>query len=312
VFCGILIIRRDSRIRCARKAWESLANRVGLYTMPVGSFRVTITGFSSGVGKACAEILHDYPSVSIVTIGRSATRFDQVFADLRNKESVIQASRELCARWYSASESSSAGSDIVINNAGVFSADNLMDVWRVNVRAPCLLTESVVSRFLETTPKNRSLRFVQVASRLEKQSELTADQLRTRANSSSDISIPVSAMNSYADSKRELVLHTAYMSQKYQNNKILSFVAITPGMVNTNLGRHSTNRLIWWLSAPIRFLFLRHPIEGAVHVLCAAFSDPSLTGVYFGDNGEIIENIVETRDVAAGELVSKIVNRVVS
>ena len=201
---------------------------------------------------------------------------------------------EISRRWYS-SESCSPGQDIVINNAAVYDHSSNDKVWRTNLLAPCYITEKLVRSFLNYLLHDmRALRIVQVGSRLESRSNMNRDTLG---------GIISSTVVSYADSKRGLLMHSAYMSKKYKHEKSLSFCVVTPGMVNTNLGKSSVWRLVWWLSYPLRFICTRHPIEGAVSVLWAAFGCPTETGVYLGD-GVVLERIVDTRDSLVGQVLS--------
>jgi hypothetical protein len=57
----------------------------------------------------------------------------------------------------------------------------------------------------------------------------------------------------------------------------------------------------------MRWLFVRHPIEGAVPVLWAAFGCPTESGVFTADQS-ILERISGTRNEKDGAIVSQIVN----
>ena len=295
IVCGALIARRVYRIRCSVSKWRRLARDLGLDNSLVGTFRIAITGVSSGIGKACRDLLSEFPSCSVIGLGRSRSSGADIVVDLRSLSGVTRAIDDVNALWYANNESSLRGQDIIINNAGIFAGHGLADLWRVNLLSPCFLTESLASKFVAHGAEHRSLRFVQVTSRLEKQSALELENCEEILTSGLRGSNPYSSMRSYADSKRALILHTAYMAGAFSDTKKLTFVAVTPGMVNTNLGTQSVSTVVWWITSPLRFLLLRHPIEGAVAVLSAAFSDMPQTGVYFGDDGDVMENIVETR-----------------
>lgn len=308
LLCGALVARHVYRIRCSVSKWRRFARHLGLDNAPAGTYRIAITGVSSGIGKACGDLLREFPSCSVMGMGRSRASGTDIWVDLRSLHGVTRAIDDVYARWYAGNESSLRGRDIIINNAGIFSGHDLADLWRVNLLSPCFLTESLASKFDAHGAENRSLRFVQVTSRLEKQSALESDNIQEILTGGLRGSNHQSSMRNYADSKRALILHTAYMSGVFSDDKKkLTFVAVTPGMVNTNLGTQSVSSLVWWITAPLRFLLLRHPIEGAVAVLSAAFSDMSHTGVYFGDDGETMESIVETRGTRLGKCVSDIV-----
>ena len=80
-------------------------------------------------------------------------------------------------------------------------------------------------------------------------------------------------MKEYATSKQCQICFTKSLASEF-SPKIVSSFAVTPGMVNTSLGRY---HWLFTISAPIRFAFLATPEAGARPVVVAA-SDPSLMG----------------------------------
>ena len=305
---GGLLIRRLWRIGAALRAWKAIAHLAGLPTLPPAYFRVALTGCSSGIGRACASLLSKYESVNLLRLGRSPIASSDIEVDLSDFSSVRTCVNELSGRWYKDSNELSVGQDIVINNAGIFGSSDFARVWETNLIAPAFMTEAMSNIFTESKSKGRTLRFVQVCSRLEMRSEIDRENVRTVAQNALSNQADYASVDGYADSKRCIILHTAYMCSKFASNSSLSYVTMTPGMVNTGLGRSSVSSLMWWLTVPVRFLLLRHPIEGAVAVLWAAFGCPGETGVYTAEPSEILERISHTRDVEAGRMVSEIVN----
>ena len=303
---GLLLIRRILRIRKAVSSMNHLAHMVSLDTLPRGFFRVCITGTSSGIGLACAEFLSQYTSVSIVKIGRSGTC--DIHTDLSEVNAARSCSESVERIWYRNAESPSAGLDVVINNAGLFRSTPSSRLWFVNALSPAYLTEDLTQRYIRSGLKSRALRFVQVSSRLESQSTLTPGNIWDVISGSIDGSRLASARSHYADSKREMIHHTSFMHHKYAiSNPSVSYVAVTPGMVNTSLGKSTVWGFVWFLTYPLRFLFLRSPIEGALPILWAAFGCPTESGVFTADQA-IIERISETRDPALGAVFSQIVH----
>jgi NAD(P)-dependent dehydrogenase (short-subunit alcohol dehydrogenase family) len=301
--CGT--IRRISRVRSSRKLFRELAGRSGLLSAPTGYYRVAISGVSSGIGKACLDILRDYPSVDILTLGRHTGANPTIYVDLADVNLVYQAAKNISSSWYGR-KLLSPGIDIVINNAGVFTAATPKDVWITNFISPSLITEEVTRSFSGAKAIGRSLRFVQVTSRLEKQSILDFQNFADLSQSYLSGVVSASSKDVYANSKRALIFHTASIASKYRETKSLSFLTVTPGMVNSNLGRKSVWGWLWWLTAGIRFILLRHPIEGAVAVLSAAFTDMHQTGLYMGYPGEKIEDITVSRDHEAANIASQL------
>jgi NAD(P)-dependent dehydrogenase (short-subunit alcohol dehydrogenase family) len=299
-----LVIRRILMIQRAKKAFRQIAHNSGLDVLPHGYFRVCITGTSGGIGKACKELLSQYGSVSLLSVSRRGVV--DIITDLTDDSSVRNFVNTLRDKWYNHTDDPTAGQDIFINNAGIYQSHRPSKVWETNMVAPCFITEVLSELFLQRNIKSRMLRFVQVSSRLEAESKLACNNLRQIATDALE-NRSTSSQFHYADSKRALTLHTAYMSHKYRSHSSLSYVTVTPGMVNTELGRPSVSSIVWFLTLPIRWLFFRHPIEGAVSVLWAAFDCPSESGVFTADQ-KIIERISETRDLKAGEVITEIVN----
>lgn len=299
---GILFVRRILRIRGALIQLQQLAHRVGLDVLPAGYFRVCISGTSSGIGEACSNFLRNYRSVNVYSVGRQSP--SDFVADLTDASSIRSCSMDIEREWYKSTEAPSAGLDVFISNAGVFSAPMSSCILWTNSFAPAFLTEDLTERYIRNNIKSRMLRFVQVSSRLESKSILTSENLRVHLLNSLD---QQSATLTYADSKRAMLYHTAFMHHKFaSSHPSLSYVAVTPGMVNTALGRSSVGTLLWCLSCPVRFLLLRSPIEGALPIIWAAFGCPTESGVFTADQ-EIIEHVSNTRDPEAGRIFSDLV-----
>ena len=120
------------------------------------------------------------------------------------------------------------------------------------------------------------MRVVNVSSRLEARSRLDADMLAAAAAAD-----PAARKSSYADSKRALMLWVALRAGPL-SERGTRLAATTPGMVDTQLGRHSVRPQLWPLTKPLRWLLLRSPAEGAV-AACAAGLQPPEGG---GPGGE--------------------------
>jgi NAD(P)-dependent dehydrogenase (short-subunit alcohol dehydrogenase family) len=305
---GLLLVRRLIRIRLAQSKLHQLARICRWQILPRGYYRVAISGVSSGIGRTIVEVLQAYPTIDLIGLGRQEDTAVNIKVDLTDEVSVRAAVHDLVGRWYGNREVISPGQDVFINNAGVFASVSEDVVWKTNFISPAFITESLTSNFTNRDMKGRSLRFVQVASRLEKRSELDLSNAAYKIRNGLINRSQFVAQDIYADTKRALLLHTAFLSSLYESNERLSFMAVTPGMVNTNLGKTSVSKWIWWLSFPFRLVLLRHPIEGAVSVLWAAFGYPKESGLYTGDPDEIIEVLKNTRDTFVGGIVSETVH----
>lgn len=291
-----LFVRRFFKIRESLERWRKLVLACGLATHPPSFFRVAITGVTTGIGHELVRLLRPFPSVEIITCGRSLNSPEDIYVDLSDRLSVSNCATKLGRRWYEEKPVNPFGQDIFINNAGVFTSMNASLVWRTNLWASVSLTESVADSFANSNT-SRALRFVQLGSRLESESLLSIDNVESLYKSKIGAS-------SYSDTKRGLLEHTCYMSTKYEKNKGLSFCVVTPGMVNTELGKKSAGSILWYLSWPLRYMFTRHSIEGAVTVLWAALGCTD-NGVYLGDH-KILERISHTRNMHVGEKLSSI------
>ena len=289
--------RRIIKILYSKALLASLCEEMKFRSRPKGFFRLAITGTSSGIGKACKELLKGFDSVEVVCLSRRRTESSNISIDLLDTLSCKNCVDTLSKTWFQ--DGSNPAHNIVLHNAGIFTSTRASDVWRVNAITPCVMTEALCTAY-QGSVRDGSLRFVYVGSRLEKRSNLDESNIveTVKAALMNDSSYQKSS--AYADTKRAIMLHTSYMCKKYKDS--VSFGVVTPGMVNTNIGRTTVSPILWWITAPLRFLFLRHPIEGAVAVLHVAFSD--LNGMYFADPKEILESIPDTRDSEGGRRFS--------
>jgi NAD(P)-dependent dehydrogenase (short-subunit alcohol dehydrogenase family) len=304
---GGLIIRRFWKIYSAKRVWSRIISQYAINNLPESYFRIAISGVNSGLGRSCLELVSDFPSIHVTCLSRDQSIPNGILVELTDDASVRRCVNTLTERWYNLTLAPNVGQDIVINNAGIFGSTRSSHVWEANTVAPAFITEELSKTFAETGKTGRTLRFVQVGSRLESGSDINASNLRHYAFGALGDSDPALISSAYADSKRALMLHTRYMCETYKSVKTLSYIVVTPGMVNTNLGKRMVHPVLWWISAPLRFLFMKHPIEGAVSIISAAFGYPGETGLYTAQPGEILERLTVTRDPEAGRIVSEIV-----
>eukprot|EP00596_Hydrurales_sp_CCMP1899_P006131 CAMPEP_0119037186 /NCGR_PEP_ID=MMETSP1177-20130426/5389_1 /TAXON_ID=2985 /ORGANISM="Ochromonas sp, Strain CCMP1899" /LENGTH=205 /DNA_ID=CAMNT_0006998097 /DNA_START=440 /DNA_END=1057 /DNA_ORIENTATION=- len=163
-----------------------------------------------------------------------------------------------------------------------------------NHMGPFYLTKLLLPK-LEKTAEEENVegRVVNVSSRLEKNAtpNKTGDYSYIGwLERGPDIYTTFSA---YANSKLCNLLMTLEMARRLDgkgcDKGCVTVNAVTPGMVNTELGRFAP----YWqllLSYPLRYFMLKSPDQGASTVIYAA-TDPSLSGVtgkYFGDS-KVIE-----------------------
>ena len=226
--------------------------------------RVVITGATSGVGRELAAELARHPQVSLLLGCRDTVRAAALAVSIADASSgpAPQLARLDCldlasvrsfaeeARIFlfqtdrAAGGGGEVGLRLLVNNAGVMhapeeaSVDQIDPTWQTNFLAPFLLTETLAaSREPGSQPP---LRVVNVSSRLEKRSKLKVEALRTVASPLSDkAAVALRAASAYSDSKRALMLWVAARAPTLCQEHNTWIFASTPGMVDTELGRHS-------------------------------------------------------------------------
>ena len=240
-------VRRASRVAAARRR---LAELMAPYT----DARVVITGATSGVGAELARELSRHPSVSVLLGCRDATRGAAVAGrcgagraevarlDCLDLGSVRQFAGA-AGRFLEAGGAGGAGGlRLLVNNAGVMSApgvsaDGLEPTWQTNFLAPYLLTELLAAQ-RGASSASPPLRVVNVSSRLEKRSALTAASLPlVRAGGAAKPPAGAKRPSSYSDSKRALMLWVAARSPALAAEHSTHVHASTPGMVDTQVRR---------------------------------------------------------------------------
>lgn len=305
--------RRARRVAAARGRLTDL-----LDTAAGRDARVVITGATSGVGEELAREFSNHPSVSLLLGCRDIGRGEAVAARCGPGVTVTELDcldmssvRRFVARAQEFLEEDTddpAGLRLVVNNAGVMScparssADGFEPTWATNFLAPYLTTELLASsRNSQSAPP---LRVVNVSSRLEKQSKLTVNVLDSVANPASE---PLNKPNggirasAYSDSKRALMLWIAARSKALANDHATHVHATTPGMVDTQLGRHSMPAMLWPLTKPLRWLLLRSPAEGALAAVAVGLVDNAdNTAGHYMDAEMLLEKLPETRADQAG------------
>lgn len=207
--------------------------------------------------------------------------------------------------------------DVLVNNAGMMSGsqhttrlngtevETTFAVNHIGTMAlsmgllPALLRSSRSSRSNRSTaPANGAPRIVTVSSRLEKSAKLPLllDELESSRNGGKVAggaeASEFSTFGAYADSKQANILFTKHLATMLSTSPMVnrddppavSVFAVTPGMVNTQLGRWS---LLHTLAAPLRYFLLPTAETGAAASIFAA-CEPSLegkTGRYYGRLG---------------------------
>lgn len=268
--CLAVGIRHLSRVSQARRQLQAL-----LAPVAGKDARVVITGASSGIGNELSWQLLRHPSVTLLLGCRDKKAAEKMFARHKDRARVHQLDlldpdsvQAFCEEAHDFLKGGDDGLRMLVNNAGVMkpppAAQGFDATWQTNFLGPFLLTELLGRlRCLPGESGAQPVRVVQVSSRLERRSELDADKLEAAAKGEA------SRDTTYADSKRAMMLWISVRGQALAFKAGLYCHAATPGMVDTQLGRHSMPHWLWPFTKPLRLMLLRSPAEGALGVAAA-------------------------------------------
>jgi len=206
--------------------------------------RIVITGATSGIGRATAEILAK-SGANLVLIGRNAkegsslasrfsnsapnAQFEFIAADLSSLEQVRSAAERISAKCQRI--------DMLINNAGVRcdryerTVDGYERTFATNHLGHFLLTGLLLGRLAEAS----SARIINVTSSAAAQAEITGPWQFEAAG--------YDRRQAYAKSKLANLLFTGEFVRR--NGSRINCVAADPGVVATRFARN--NGVIAWL-----------------------------------------------------------------
>lgn len=261
--------------------------------------RIVITGATSGVGKALALELLRNSSVSLLLGCRNMEQAQRIFGgqarvqllklELLDMDSVQSFADEAHAFL----RNGQPGLRLLINNAGVMrpasqgsTAGTL--TWQTNFLGPFLLTE-LLARFRATERLSElPLCVVNVSSRLEQRSKVDDSHLEAIARGQG-------MDHAYADSKRALMLWTSVRAQNLAFKSWMFMHASTPGIVDTELGRHAFSPWLWLLTKPLRMLLMRSATEGALGSAAVGLRPQAVQnfGRYFDGETQLEDLVME-------------------
>eukprot|EP00930_Biecheleria_cincta_P049631 TRINITY_DN34828_c0_g1_i1.p1 TRINITY_DN34828_c0_g1~~TRINITY_DN34828_c0_g1_i1.p1 ORF type:complete len:348 (-),score=53.22 TRINITY_DN34828_c0_g1_i1:391-1434(-) len=292
--CLAFGLRHLHRISKARRRLRALLEPVAGQDA-----RVVITGANSGIARELSWQLLQHPSVALLLGCRDKQSTENLFArhkgraivhqlDLLNPDSV----QAFCEEAHAFLKGGGAGLRMLVSNAGAMrpppAAQGFDATWRTHFLGPFLLTELLGRlRCLPGETGAQPVRVVQVSSSLERQSELDASKLEAVAQGEANQD------TAYADSKRALLLWISVRCQNLAFKGGLYCHAATPGMVDTELGWHSTSPWLWPFT---KFLGMMPPAEGALNIATAGLRVQATEcfGRYM-DGQEELENLAMER-----------------
>jgi WW domain-containing oxidoreductase len=241
-----------------------------------------ITGTTSGLGRQTALLLGHNGAHVVMGIRRPQDGSDlikeierqggttQAFAlDL----SSLKSTKEFTSQVFDALNKRGNKLDVLTNNAGVFGAkgrteDGYQTVWQVNSNsmAPALLTELLLPIMTDDA------RIVNVSSEMHK---FCFGGIASKCP-------PTSAgvgSSDYALSKACQIVHACELTLRFaKESSQKRAMAIEPGLVPTNIGRHFPQFILWLEYKLLGPFFLRTVDQGCSSTIFCALAQPKDLG----------------------------------
>ncbi|KAF8795643.1 retinol dehydrogenase 14-like [Argiope bruennichi] len=289
---GVFIIRKYREYTWGKcKSKRSVKNKTFI-----------ITGANSGLGKATALELAKR-GARIILACRDQEKGQKALIDIRSKSrsgilKVMEldlASFESIRKFANEFSRSEERLDVLINNAGVFQCPYMTTKegyemqFGVNHLGHFLLTKLLLEKLKQSAPS----RIVVVSSALYKKGIIDFNTLNSKEHYNKGMA--------YKNSKLANVLFCRELSKRLEGTGV-NVYAVSPGMVWTNLGRHVS--VSWWkivALAPIAWLFIRTPYQGAQTILHCAISEEveSESGLYYRNcEKEAFAKVAEEENLA--------------
>jgi len=230
-----------------------------------------VTGASAGIGREIARSLALMRATVVLACrseerGREALReltedtcsdrIELLLVDLSSQASVRQFAATLLEKHPQV--------HVLINNAGVWmdrreeSADGVEMTWATNVLGVFTLTNLLLDPMKSSAPA----RVINVASKVARGLDLGDVEFKRRG---------FDGVKAYAQSKQALRMLTWAWDARHEGSRV-TFNAVHPGMVSTEITRHSTG-LLGALSRPFFRIFGRTPGQGADTAVWVATAD---------------------------------------
>lgn len=242
---------------------------------------VIVTGANCGLGKATALELAKRDA-RVILACRDLVKAKQAIDDIRLQTtkgelvvskldlSSLSSVREFCMLINTQEKKL----DVLINNAAVMShpfsitEDGLEINMAVNHFGNFLLTHLLLDLLKKSAPS----RIVVVSSGLHKFGKLDLQNLNDKHK------------NPYADSKLANIYFARELYLMLQDTGV-SVHTLSPGMVNTDLGRHRLSKVLQFFLQPLLGLLMKSPAEGCQTIVHCALSEKldSISGGYYAN-----------------------------
>ncbi|XP_060069021.1 retinol dehydrogenase 14-like [Ylistrum balloti] len=261
--------------RCTRTAIKCTSLRL------MSGKTVLITGANCGLGKATALELAKRDA-RVIMACRDLVKAKQAMDDIRQVTTMgelhiakldlssMSSVKQFCEN-INAQESRL---DVLINNAAVMAhpfaitEDGLEINMAVNHFGNFLLTNLLLDLLKKSSPS----RIVFVSSSLHKFGKLNLKDLNTKHK------------NPYADSKLANIYFARELHSRLKGTGV-AVHTLSPGMVNTELGRHRISNVLRFCLQPLFWLMVKSPEEGCQTIVHCAISEnlDNVSGGYYAN-----------------------------
>lgn len=240
---------------------------------------IIITGSTSGIGKAGAEILAD-KNATIVMAVRNTQKGENVAKEIKSKYPNAQidvrkldlSSLKSVKEFADGFNQNYARLDVLINNAGVMIPPygKTEDGFELQMGTNHLGHFALTGHLMPLLKKTKDSRIVSTSSIAHRYGNIDFSDLGWEKRK-------YNASRAYSDSKIANIYFMYEFARRYQNTPDAPMITAShPGWTGTDLQRHS---------GPMQFLnifFGQQPPQGILPSLRAAFDPEARSGDYYG------------------------------
>lgn len=230
-----------------------------------------VTGANAGLGREIARELA-LLRATVILACRDESRGQEALRDItedtcnpRVSLMKLDLSKQASIRAFAAQlREQHPQVHVLINNAAVWmdsrqeSEDGVEMTWATNVLGPFLLTNLMFDHLKASAPA----RVINVASKVASGLDMEDPEYRRRG---------FDGVKAYAQSKQALRMLTWAWDTRHEGSRV-TFNAVHPGMVSTEITRNSTG-VLGALARPFFRMFGRTPAQGADTIVWLASAD---------------------------------------
>ncbi|XP_033735845.1 retinol dehydrogenase 14-like [Pecten maximus] len=249
--------------RCSRTAITCTSLRL------MSGKTVLITGANCGLGKATALELAKRDA-KVILACRDLVKAKQAIDDIRQRTSKGElqiakldlSSMSSVKQFCEDINANERRLDVLINNAAVMAHPFAIteDGFEINMAVNHFGNFLMTNLLLDLLKKSTPSRIVFVSSSLHKFGKLDLKDLNSKHN------------NPYADSKLANIYFARELHLKLKGTGV-AVHTLSPGMVNTELGRHRLSQVLRFCLQPLFWLFIKSPEEGCQTIVHCAVSE---------------------------------------